>query len=52
MITCIDPRVEPAAIVGSELGETIIARNVGGRVTSAVIKGCGVDLARAREPDP
>lgn len=38
LITCIDPRVEPAAIVGSELGEAIVARNVGGRVTPAVIK--------------
>jgi carbonic anhydrase len=38
LITCIDPRVEPAAIVGSELGEAIVARNVGGRVTLAVVK--------------
>ena len=38
LITCIDPRVEPAAVVGSELGEAIVARNVGGRVTPAVIK--------------
>ena len=38
LITCIDPRVEPAAIVGSQLGEAIVARNVGGRVTPALIK--------------
>lgn len=38
LITCIDPRVEPAGIVGSELGEAIVARNVGGRVTPALIK--------------
>jgi carbonic anhydrase len=38
LITCIDPRVEPAAIVGSKLGEAIVARNIGGRVTPAVIK--------------
>lgn len=38
LITCIDPRVEPAAIVGSGLGEAIVARNVGGRVTPAIIK--------------
>jgi carbonic anhydrase len=38
LITCIDPRVEPAAIVGSDLGEAIVARNVGGRVTPALIK--------------
>jgi carbonic anhydrase len=38
LITCIDPRVEPAAIVGCQLGEAIVARNVGGRVTPATIK--------------
>jgi carbonic anhydrase len=38
LITCIDPRVEPAATVGLELGEAIVARNVGGRVTPAVVK--------------
>jgi carbonic anhydrase len=38
LITCLDPRVEPAAIVGAELGEAIVARNVGGRVTPAVMK--------------
>ena len=38
LITCIDPRVEPAAIVGSQLGEAIVARNIGGRVTPALIK--------------
>jgi carbonic anhydrase len=38
LITCIDPRAEPAAIIGSQLGEAIVARNVGGRVTPAVTK--------------
>jgi len=37
LITCIDPRVEPAAIVGAQLGEAIVARNVGGRVTPSVL---------------
>jgi carbonic anhydrase len=38
VITCIDPRVEPAAVLGIKLGEAIVARNVGGRVTPSVIK--------------
>ena len=38
LITCIDPRVEPAAVLGAELGDAIVARNVGGRVTPSVIK--------------
>jgi carbonic anhydrase len=38
VITCVDPRVEPAAVLGVELGEAIVARNIGGRVTPAVTK--------------
>jgi carbonic anhydrase len=38
LLTCVDPRVEPAAIVGAELGEAIIARNIGGRVTDSVVR--------------
>jgi carbonic anhydrase len=38
LITCVDPRVEPAAIVGVRLGEAIVARNIGGRVTPSVIR--------------
>jgi carbonic anhydrase len=38
IITCIDPRVEPAAILGVKLGEAIVARNVGGRVTPSVVR--------------
>jgi carbonic anhydrase len=38
IITCIDPRVEPGAVLGVELGEAIIARNVGGRITPPVVK--------------
>ena len=38
VITCIDPRVEPAAVLGAELGDAIVARNVGGRATPSVIK--------------
>ena len=38
LITCIDPRVEPAAIAGVRLGEAIVARNVGGRVNDTVVR--------------
>ncbi|HEX4223006.1 MAG TPA: carbonic anhydrase [Pseudonocardiaceae bacterium] len=37
LITCLDPRVEPSAVLGTKLGEAIIARNIGGRVTPSVI---------------
>ena len=38
VLTCIDPRVDPASILGLELGDAIVGRNVGGRVTPAVIQ--------------
>jgi carbonic anhydrase len=53
LITCIDPRVEPAAVLGSELGEAIVARNVGGRVTPSVIADLAwiVHLHENKTPD-
>jgi len=38
IITCIDPRTEPAAILGVELGDAIVHRVIGGRVTPAVVR--------------
>ena len=37
VITCLDPRVDPAHVLGLELSEAIVVRNVGGRVTREVI---------------
>ena len=37
VITCIDPRVDPSDVLGLELGDAIVARNVGGRVTASVL---------------
>jgi carbonic anhydrase len=38
VITCIDPRVDPANTLGLELGDAIVARNVGGRITDAILQ--------------
>jgi Carbonic anhydrase len=38
VITCIDSRTEPAAILGAGLGDTTVQRVVGGRVTPAVLR--------------
>ena len=37
IVTCIDCRVDPAEILGIKLGEALVERNIGGRVTPAVI---------------
>ena len=38
VITCIDPRTHPSAFLGIGLGDAIVARTVGGRVTPAVVQ--------------
>ena len=37
VITCCDPRTDPAHFLGLGLGDAVVARNVGGRVTPEVI---------------
>ena len=37
VVTCLDHRVDPAIILGLQLGEAPVIRNAGGRVTQAVI---------------
>ncbi|CAA9505535.1 MAG: Carbonic anhydrase, beta class [uncultured Rubrobacteraceae bacterium] len=41
LITCLDPRVEPAGFLGMEPGDAMVVRNAGGRVTPEVL----LDLA-------
>ena len=37
IVTCLDHRVDPAITLGLELGDAVVIRNAGGRVTEAVI---------------
>jgi carbonic anhydrase len=37
VVTCMDPRVDPAHVLGLELGDAVVIRNTGGRVTPDVI---------------
>jgi carbonic anhydrase len=37
IVTCLDHRVDPAIVLGLELGDAPVIRNAGGRVTEAVI---------------
>ena len=37
IVTCLDHRVDPAIILGLRLGDAVVIRNTGGRVTPAVI---------------
>src|SRR5713226_1992793 len=37
IVTCLDHRVDPAIILGLRLGDAVVIRNTGGRVTQAVV---------------
>ena len=37
VLTCVDPRTDPADFLGLEAGDALVLRNAGGRVTPAVI---------------
>jgi carbonic anhydrase len=37
VVTCLDHRVDPAIVLGLQLGDAAVIRNAGGRITQAVI---------------
>jgi carbonic anhydrase len=53
VITCLDPRVDPAHFLGLGLGDAMVVRNVGGRVTREVINDVAYigQLAETMLPD-
>jgi carbonic anhydrase len=53
VITCLDPRVDPAHVLGLELSDAMVVRNVGGRVTPEVIDDVAFisQLGEARLPE-
>jgi carbonic anhydrase len=38
VVGCVDPRVDPAAVLGLSNGEAAVLRNVGGRITPATLR--------------
>jgi carbonic anhydrase len=42
IIGCVDQRVDPAHLLGLDLGEAIVIRNVGGRITPATLQTMGM----------
>jgi carbonic anhydrase len=53
LITCLDPRVDPAHFLGLGLSDAMVIRNVGGRVTPEVINDIAFigQLAETALPD-
>src|SRR5271154_7283173 len=42
IIGCADMRVDPADILGTGLGEVVVMRNIGGRVTPGLLEQLGL----------
>jgi carbonic anhydrase len=42
VLTCLDARVDPAHLLGLELGDAVVLRNAGGRITPAVLRDLAV----------
>ena len=38
VVSCLDPRTDPASFLGLDIGDAIVLRNLGGRVTPSVIE--------------
>ena len=53
VVTCLDPRVDPAHVLGLDLGDAMVIRNGGGRVTPEVINNIAfvAQLAARTVPD-
>ncbi len=47
VLTCLDARVDPAHLFGLELGDAVVMRNIGGRVTDEVIEHIAILQALA-----
>src|SRR5258706_14065808 len=52
VIGCVDPRVDPAHVLGLELGEAAVLRNIGGRVTPAAPQMLTLPGTLPRLPGP
>lgn len=52
LITCLDPRVEPAGFLGLEPGDAMVVRNAGGRVTPEVLRDLAFICALAERQIP
>ncbi|MEV4538476.1 carbonic anhydrase [Asanoa sp. NPDC049518] len=50
VIGCVDPRVDPAHVLGLRNGDAVVMRNVGGRVTPGALRSCAMlaKVAQAR----
>ena len=51
VLGCVDSRVDPSDVLGLELGEGVVMRNIGGRVTPAALRSWAL-LGRLSQGQP
>jgi carbonic anhydrase len=51
VIGCVDPRVDPAYLLGLEPGEALVLRNIGGRITPSTLQAIGMLATIAQVED-
>jgi carbonic anhydrase len=51
VLSCVDPRVHPGDVLGLELGEAVVMRNIGGWVTPSVLRSWAL-LGRLSQGQP
>ena len=51
MLGCVDSRVDPGDVLGLELGEGVVMRNIGGRITPATLRSWAL-LGRLGQGQP
>jgi carbonic anhydrase len=51
VVGCVDSRVDPSHVLGLELGEAVVMRNIGGRVTPATLRSWAL-LGRLGQGQP
>jgi carbonic anhydrase len=51
VLSCVDSRVDPGEVLGLKLGEGVMMRNIGGRVTPAVLRSWAL-LGRLGQGQP
>ena len=51
VLGCVDSRVDPGDVLGLELGEGVVMRNIGGRITPAALRSWAL-LGRLGQGQP
>jgi carbonic anhydrase len=51
VVGCVDSRVDPGDVLGLRLGDAVVMRNIGGRITRSVLRGWAL-LGRLGQGEP